>query len=174
MIESLKHKLNLYDIDDMYYEEFRDVLTDNAILEDKLLPEGHCKKFGPGDCTLEAISHNEVQNYDKDNEFLQIRANQYNLSVDDLRFTHSKYYLNTQSEEKIQIDIIWETKDKDHALDYEIFGVYFENKLPKQLGVYVGDKDDLDDTPNYRPDKSPYWEEWLVDFGINEDPYPQD
>ena len=66
-----------------------------------------------------------------------------------------------QSEEKIQIDIIWETKDKDHALDYEIFGVYFENK-------------DDDDKPNYRPDNSPYWEEWLVDFGINEDPYPQD
>ena len=65
-----------------------------------------------------------------------------------------------QSEEKIQIDIIWETKDKDHALDYEIFGVYFENKND-------------DDTPNYRPDNSQYWEEWLVDFGINEDPYPQ-
>ena len=161
MLHNLKGKLNLYEVDDMYYEEFRDVLTDNAILEDKLLPEGECNNFGPGDCTLEAISHNEVQNYDKDNEFLQRRANQYNLSVDDLSFIHSKYYLNMQSEEKIQIDIIWETKDKDHALDYEIFGVYFENK-------------DDDDTPNYRPDNSPYWEEWLVDFGINEDPYPQD
>ena len=161
MLHNLKGKLNLYEVDDMYYEEFRDVLTDNAILEDKLLPEGECNNFGPGDCALEAISHNEVQNYDKDNEFLQRRANQYNLSVDDLSFIHSKYYLNMQSEEKIQIDIIWETKDKDHALDYEIFGVYFENK-------------DDDDKPNYRPDNSPYWEEWLVDFGINEDPYPQD
>ena len=52
MLHNLKGKLNLYEVDDMYYEEFRDVLTDNAILEDKLLPEGECNNFGPGDCTL--------------------------------------------------------------------------------------------------------------------------
>lgn len=40
MLHNLKGKLNLYEVDDMYYEEFTDVLTDNAILEDKLLPGG--------------------------------------------------------------------------------------------------------------------------------------
>jgi len=58
--------------------------------------------------------------------------------------------LNTQAEENIKIDIVWETKDKNHALDYKILGVYFENK------------DDFEDTPNYLPSNSGYWEEGLV------------
>ena len=48
MTPELKKKINLYEVDDMDYEEFRDVLTDNAILEDKLLPKGQIKFFGSG------------------------------------------------------------------------------------------------------------------------------
>ena len=162
MTPELKKKINLYEVDDMDYEEFRDVLTDNAILEDKLLPKGQINYVGSGSCSLESISHSEIKDYDKEDEFLVSLANMHNISVDNLKLVHSKYYLNTQSEDKIKIDILWETKDKEHVLDYNIFGVYFENK------------DDLDNTPNYRPSNSPYWEEWLVDFGINEDPHSQD
>ena len=32
----------------------------------------------------------------------------------------------------------------------------------------------MDGTPAYDPYESGYWDEWLVDFGIKEDPYPQD
>ena len=38
MTPDLKKKLNLYEVEDEDYEEFRDVLTDNATLKDKLLP----------------------------------------------------------------------------------------------------------------------------------------
>ena len=52
MTPELKKKINLYEVDDMDYEEFRDVLTDNAILEDKLLPKGQINYFGSGSCSL--------------------------------------------------------------------------------------------------------------------------
>ena len=112
MTPELKKKINLYEVDDMDYEEFRDVLTDNAILEDKLLPKGQIKFFGSGCCSLEAISHSEIKDYDKEDEFLVSLVNMHNIRVDNLKLVHSKYYLNTQSEDKIKIDILWETKDK--------------------------------------------------------------
>ena len=68
MTPDLKKKLNLYEVEDEDYEEFRDVLTDNATLNDKLLPIGESNSFG-NHCTFEAISHSEINNYDKDNNF---------------------------------------------------------------------------------------------------------
>ena len=55
MTPELKDKLNLYEVEDEDYEEFRDVLTDNATLNDKLLPIGESNSFG-NLCSLEAIS----------------------------------------------------------------------------------------------------------------------
>ena len=103
--------------------------------------------------------HNEIKDFDLKNEVLPSYIKLLDISRDNLKLIHSKYYLNTQAEEKIKIDIVWETKDKNHALDYIILGVYFENK------------EDFEDTPNYLPSNSGYWEEWLVDFGIIEDSY---
>ena len=60
-----------------------------------------------------------------------------NISLDNLKLIHSKYYLNTQAEEKIKIDIVWETKDKNHALDYKILGVYFENKMTLRIPLII-------------------------------------
>ena len=158
MIPELGKKTNLCEIDDMHYEEFCDLLTDNAILDDKLLPEKETNWIG-NVCNLEAISHNEIKDFDKNNKILLRYTEWSNISLDNLKLIHSKYYLNTQAEENIKIDIVWETRDKNHALDYKILGVYFENK------------DDFEDTPNYLPSNSGYWEEWLVDLGIIEDNY---
>ena len=57
MVPELEKKKNLCKIDDMHYEEFCDLLTDNAILDDKLLPENETNWIGNA-CNLEAISHN--------------------------------------------------------------------------------------------------------------------
>ena len=69
MTPDLKKKLNLYEVEDEDYEEFRDVLTDNATLNGKLLPVGESNSFG-NLCSLEAISHSEINNYDKDGKNL--------------------------------------------------------------------------------------------------------
>ena len=69
MTPDLTKKLNLYEVETEDYEEFRDVLTDNATLNGKLIPNGESNSFG-NLCSLEAISHSEINNYDKDNKFL--------------------------------------------------------------------------------------------------------
>tara|TARA_A100001015_G_C14928022_1_gene687285 strand:+ start:881 stop:1378 length:498 start_codon:yes stop_codon:yes gene_type:complete len=162
MTPELKDKLNLYELEDMDDEEFRDVLTDNALLNYKLLPVGESNTFG-NDCSLEAISHSEINDYDKDNKFLLSMLEKDRINPESANLVHSKYYLHTQAEDHIKIDIIWHTTLDvvNDIKEYNILGVYFENK-------------EEDGSPNYRPSNSPYWEEWLVDFGINEDPYPQD
>ena len=69
MTPELGKKTNLCEIDDMHYEEFCDLLTDNAILDDKLLPEKETNWIG-NVCNLEAISHNEIKDFDKNNKIL--------------------------------------------------------------------------------------------------------
>ena len=53
----------------MHYEEFYNLLTDNAILDDKLFPERETNQIG-NVCNLEAISHDEIKEFDKNNKIL--------------------------------------------------------------------------------------------------------
>ena len=46
MVPSLDYKPNLYDIDDMEIEEFRDFLTDMFYGDKKLMEKGYTKYFG--------------------------------------------------------------------------------------------------------------------------------
>jgi len=57
MIKSLKHKPNLYDIDDMEIEEFRDLISDLTSYKE-FLKLGYVGHFGNG-CALETVSHNQ-------------------------------------------------------------------------------------------------------------------
>jgi len=97
VIPELGKKTNLCEIDDMHYEEFCDLLTDNAILDDKLLPEKEINWIG-NVCNLEAISYNEIKDFDKKNKILLRYTERSNISLDNLKLIHSKYYLNTQAE----------------------------------------------------------------------------
>ena len=63
----------------MDYEDFRDVPTDNATLNGKLIPVGDSNSFG-NLCSLEAISYSEINDYDKDNKFLLTM-----LDMDDIK-----------------------------------------------------------------------------------------
>ena len=163
MTPDLKNKLNLYELEVMDYEEFRDVLTDNATLNDKLLPNGESNSFG-NLCSLEAISHSEINNYDKDNKFLLTMFDMHDIKLENAKLIQSKYYLHTQAEDHIKIDIVWETSRAQDVSDYNILGVYLECKGKQMDGT----------SPVYDPYESGYWDEWLVDFGIKEDTHPQD
>ena len=107
MTPELKDKLNLYELEDMDDEEFRDVLTDNATLKDKLLPIGESNSFG-NLCSLEAISHSEINNYDKDNKFLLTMFDMHDIKLENAKLIQSRYYLHTQAEDHIKIDIVWD------------------------------------------------------------------
>ena len=77
--------------------------------------------------------------------------------------TKLKYYLHTQAEDHIKIDIVWETSRTQDVSDYNILGVYLECKGKQMDGT----------SPVYDPYESGYWDEWLVDFGIKEDTHPK-
>ena len=163
MTPDFKKKLNLYEVDDVDYEEFRDVLTDNATLNGKLIPVGESNSFG-NLCSLEAISHSEINDYDKDNKFLLTLLDMHDIKLEDAKLIHCKYYLHTQAEDHIKIDIVWETSRAQDVSDYNILGVYLECKGKQMDG----------NSAVYDPYESGYWDEWLVDFGIKEDTHPQD
>ena len=163
MTPDLKKKQNLYEIDDVDYEEFRDVLTDNATLNGKLIPVGEPNSFG-NLCSLEAVSHSEINDYDKNNKFLLKMLDMHDIKLEDAKLMQSKYYLHTQAEDYIKIDIVWETSRAQDVSDYYIIGVYLECKGMQIDGA----------SPVYDPCESGYWDEWLVDFGIKEAPHPQD
>ena len=147
----------------MDYEEFRDVLTDNATLNGKLIPVGEPNSFG-NLCSLEAVSHSEINDYDKNNKFLLKMLDMHDIKLEDAKLMQSKYYLHTQAEDYIKIDIVWETSRAQDVSDYYIIGVYLECKGMQIDGA----------SPVYDPCESGYWDEWLVDFGIKEDSHPQD
>ena len=119
MTPELTKKLNLYEAETEDYEEFRDVLTDNATLKDKLLPIGESNSFG-NLCSLEAISHSEINNYDKDNKFLLTMLDMHDIKLEDAKLIQSKYYLHTQAEDHIKIDIVWETSRAQDVRDYNL------------------------------------------------------
>ena len=45
-----------------------------------------------------------------------------------MKLIQSKYYLHTQAEDHIKIDIVWETSRAQDVSDYNILGVYLECK----------------------------------------------
>jgi len=133
--------LNLMDVDSMEMEEFRDVISDNTGTDSGLIPEGETRSFGNG-CRLEAVEHKMLEPLKMQSDFL----------------------LHTQAEENVKIRIIWEIDDEEYmhvSGNYSPVEMYFEDN---EIGFF-------DDGPNSDPRDNSHWEEWLVDFGINEDPY---
>ena len=133
--------LNLMHVDSMEMEEFRDVISDNAVIDSGPVPQGETRSFGNG-CRMEAVEHKML-------EPLKMQ---------------SDYLLHTQAEENIKIRIIWEIEDEEcmHISDcYFPAEIYFEDN---GAGSF-------DNGPNFDPTHNGHWEEWLVDFGINEDSY---
>ena len=88
----------------------------------------------------------------------------HDIKLEDAKLIHCKYYLHTQAEDHIKIDIVWETSRAQDVSDYNILGVYLECKGKQMDGT----------SPVYDPYESGYWDEWLVDFGIKEDTHPKD
>ena len=88
----------------------------------------------------------------------------HDIKLEDAKLIQSKYYLHTQAEDHIKIDIVWETSRAQDVNEYNILGLYLECKGQQMDGT----------SPVYDPCESGYWDEWLVDFGIKEDSHPQD
>ena len=69
MLPSLDYKPNLYDIDDMEIEEFRDFLTDMFYGDKKFMEKGYTKDFGHEN-QLETVSHTTIPSNLLDSKFL--------------------------------------------------------------------------------------------------------
>ena len=161
-LSGLSKKLNLYS--DESYEDFRDVLTDNAV-NDQYTPleAGEVKWFGNG-CRLEGVSNTPVD-VNRDQEFLSDVIGPSGGKLESLNLSHSKLLLHMQAEENIKIDIIWELTEPytpGDPKDYTAIAVYFE------------DTDTFDEQPNFDPMDSGHWDEFLYDMGIGPDPYAED
>ena len=175
MIESLKHKPNLYDINDMEIEEFRDLISDLGSYEE-FLKLGYIGYFG-NKCALETVSHNSISLDDIDDEFFKyITSHEDRLSRNDIQLTHSKFYLHTQALEFQKIDLINCNQEKlDDCLPEFPICLYYEGDddyyyREKDLDWEINKKRVYgpDDTPpNYDPRQNGHWEEWLKDLFAN-------
>jgi len=176
MIKSLKHKPNLYDIDDMEIEEFRDLISDLTSYK-QFLKLGYIGYFG-NECAIETVSHNPISLYDIDDEFLKYISSHYEneISVNDIHLTHSKFYLHTQALEFQKIDLINCNQEKlDDYVKIIPLCMYYEGDddyyyREKDLDWEINKKRvySPDDTPpNYDPRQNGYWEEWLKDLFAN-------
>ena len=95
-----------------------------------------------GNCRIEAVEHK---------------------MLDPLKM-QSDYLFHSQAIENIKIQIIWKIEKKElvHRSNcYFPIEMFFEDD---------GDGP-FDDGPNWDPRDNSYWEEWLIDLEINEDPY---
>jgi hypothetical protein len=173
MLAYFKGKLNLYEIDDMDVEEFRDVIYDNFDMK-ALKNKGQSIYFG-NECELEAVSHNVIPSNNLDSEFKDY-LNDQEFEAKNVEFVHSKLYLHTQAYEYLKIDVISCIILSTDNVAYEI-----GENLPVALYYEEGDDDyykepDKDwekntkkynkENSNFDPRQNEYWDEWLVDFGI--------
>jgi len=155
VLADLESRPNLYTDD--YYEDFRDVLTDNCHPE--LLP-GVTQAFGNG-CRLEVVYHEPITARASKNIVADVIEG-WGWDPDTVTLVHSMLLLHMQAEENIKIDIIWkvdEAGDQDEPTDYTPIGVFFEDNGE---GAF-------DDGPNFDPSDNANWEEFLYDMGIVED-----
>ena len=175
MLSELEKKIDLMQIDDDEVESFRDVICDAVVEENnsKLILAGEtitfcgnsASEYTANECSLEVIAH---ENISKDLELSERSEDSlkfYGFDSIDRDLLHSKYLLNMSAEHNIKIDIIWgieKTGDEDFPNEFRPISVHFEDAGTS-----------LDDVgpPNYDPRNNGYWEEFLVDFGIREDPY---
>ena len=86
-LSGLSKKLNLYSDD--FYENFRDILTDNAV-NDQYTPleAGEVKWFG-NDCRMEGVSNTPVD-VSQDQEFLSNVISDWGWELETLNLSHSK------------------------------------------------------------------------------------
>lgn len=173
MIKSLKHKPNLYNIDEMEIEEFRDLISDLTSYKE-FLKLGYIGYFG-NECAIETVSHNPISLDDIDDEFLKYISSHYEneISIYDIQLTHSKFYLHTQALEFQKIDLINCNQEKlDDYVKIIPLCMYYEgdddyHERERDLDWEINKKRvySPDDTPpNYDPRQNGYWEEWLKDL----------
>ena len=121
----LENRLNLYQND--YYEDFRDVLTDNVMSDSSsFIQPGETQHFGNG-CRLEIISHSPVDTKKIKNVVSDV-IEEWGWELDSLTLIHSIMFLHMQAEKNVKIDIIWkvdETDDEDQPREYYPVGVFF-------------------------------------------------
>ena len=176
MLAELEKKIDLMQIDDDDVESFRDVICD-AALEDngssKLVLAGEtitfrgnaASEYTANECSLEVISHENISKDLELSERLEDSLKFYGFESKNRDLLHSKYLLNMSAEHNIKIDIIWgieKTGDKDFPNHFCPISIHFED---------AGTSLDNEGVPNFDPRSNDYWEEFLVDFGIREDPY---
>ena len=163
-LNELQGRKNLYDDD--FYEDFRDVLTDNAITDweegYQLRKPGSVEKFG-NECRLETLTISPIDTA-KQHKFVSKLIAPWGWHIDKVQLIHSFLHLHMQAEEEIKIDIIWsvdELNDPDQAYEYSPIAVFFEDN---GQGAF-------DDGPNFDPMHNANWDEFLYDMGIGPDPY---
>ena len=175
MLSELEKKIDLMQIDDDEVESFRDVICDAVVEENnsKLVLAGEtitfrgtaASEYTSNECSLEDITHEIISKDLELSERLEDSLKFYGFDNIDRDLLHSKYLLNMSAEDNIKIDIIWgieKTGDEDFPNLFCPISINFED---------AGTSLDDEGIPNYDPRDNGYWEEFLADFGIREDPY---
>jgi hypothetical protein len=183
MLPNLDYKPNLYDIEDMDVEEFRDLLHDMVHDGKKFTDIGNILDFGNSN-QFETISHTSVPSSLLDKKFEECLNEFFDpnlgLKVSDMEFVHSKFYLHTQAIEFLKIDIISVRPLKtEFSSDCFPVAMYYEEggndeEHVSSTETIIGghslwerdEKYDIESDFNFDPRDSGYWEEWLSDFGI--------
>lgn len=173
MLSELEKRIDIQQIDDDDVESFRDVIAD-AVMENssKLVPAGEtisfrgnaASEYPANECSIEIISHENISKDVELSETMQDLLKAYMINTENINLLHSKFLLNMQAEHNIKINIIWnveKTDDEDFPNEFQIISCYFEDN-----GTGIDDEG-----PNFDPRDNPYWDEFLVDFGIIKDPY---
>ena len=175
MLPELEKKIDLMQIDDMDVESFRDVILD-AVIDDaysKLVPPGEtitfrgnaASEFTAHECSLKVISHEHIAKNIDLSETMQASLKFYDVDVLKRDLLHSKFLLNMRAEHNIKIDIIWNMsrqEDSEFSNYFTAISCYFEDS---------GTSCDDEGKPAYDPRDNAFWDEFLIDFGIAEDPY---
>jgi hypothetical protein len=177
LLSELEKKIDLMQIDDDEVESFRDVIIDVALKDNhcNIAPAGEtitfrgnvASEYTANECSLEVITHEKISKDLELSERLEDSLKFYGFDNIDRDLLHSKYLLNMSAEDNIKIDIIWgieKTGDEDFPNQFCPISIHFED-----AGTSIGGEEE--GIPNFDPRSNGYWEEFLADFGIKEDPY---
>jgi hypothetical protein len=139
------NELNLKDpqFDSWDLEQFIDVIEDHALND-------------PGDTCSGLLSAGEIKRFGNGCS-LEVVSHE----VPEPQTIRAKYLLHTQAEIDLKVTIVWGVWKDGEESEYSALSFYFEDH---------GDGA-FDDGPNTDPSDNSHWEEWLIDFGINDDPH---
>lgn len=161
MLEELRNRFNLYADDEFdLYEDFRDHIADHSIQESKLIPAGKTSFLG-NRCELEVLSHRHIDVTSQSAELKQAISEYEEFNaVEVVKCIHSKYFLHTQAEQNIKIDIFWFDGRGEYD-QFDPWAMYFEDN----------GEGPFDEGPNFIPNHNANWDEILYDLGLGPDPF---